>query len=203
MLFTLPVLPYDFSALEPHIDTKTMEIHHGKHHGGYVAKLNAALENGEFADWDLEKLLKGIASLPDTVRTSVRNNGGGHANHTLFWQGLSPVKTNPSGPLAKAFDSQLGGFDKFAGQFEAAALGRFGSGWAWLAVTPDKKLEVYSTANQDSPLMENKTPILGLDVWEHAYYLKYQNRRPDYVKAFFNIINWDRAGRNYEEAMSK
>ncbi len=200
MAFTLPDLPYDFKALEPHIDAKTMEIHHGKHHAGYVAKLNAALEGSDLTSKSIEELLAGIGDVPEKIRGAVQNNGGGHANHSLFWSILSANGGgNPEGDLASAIDSELGGFDKFKEAFSNAAATRFGSGWAWLSVKGGK-LVVESTANQDSPLMEGKTPILGLDVWEHAYYLNYQNRRPDYISAFFNIVDWKKVGENYAAA---
>ncbi len=191
-MFELPRLPYATDALEPHIDAKTMEIHHGKHHQGYVTKLNDALQgHGGLQSKSIEEILGAIDSVPADIRTAVVNNGGGHANHTLFWESMSPhTGSQPPGHLAAALDRDLGGFDKFKERFTQAALGRFGSGWAWLLVTGDGKLAVESTANQDSPLMEGKTPILGLDVWEHAYYLNYQNRRPDYVEAWWNVVNW-------------
>jgi len=187
MTFQLPDLPYAFNALEPHIDARTMEIHHDKHHAGYTNNLNKALEGSDLAGKSIEDILAlGVANLP----TAVRNNGGGYANHALFWQVMSPNGGGqPGGDLAAAINRDFGSFDAFKAQFETAAKTRFGSGWAWLAVN-NGKLEVFSTANQDSPLMEGKTPILGLDVWEHAYYLNYQNRRPDYVAAFWNVVNW-------------
>ncbi len=193
MAHQLPDLPYAFDALEPHIDARTMEIHHDKHHGGYVKKLNAALEKApELVDLPIEQLLADVSQAPESVRTAIINNGGGHANHSLFWRIMGPDKGGkPSGDLAKAIDSAFGSFDDFQSAFSDAAAGRFGSGWAWLVVDGKKNLHVYSTANQDSPLMEGHTPILGLDVWEHAYYLKYQNKRPDYIEAFWNVIDWD------------
>lgn len=192
MAFELPKLPYAFDALEPNIDAKTMEIHHGKHHAGYVAKLNAALEGHDaLSAKSVEDLLRGIESVPENIRGAVRNNGGGHANHSLFWSVLSPNGGgNPSGSLGKAIEKTFGSFDAFKEQFSNAAATRFGSGWAWLVVA-DGALKVYSTANQDSPLMQGHTPVLGLDVWEHAYYLNYQNRRPDYISAFWNVVDWD------------
>ena len=193
MSFTLPDLPYATDALEPYIDQKTMEVHHGKHHGGYVAKLvNAVESNPQLKGKSLEELLaNNCAVVPEAVRTAVRNNGGGHANHSLFWQIMSANGGGePAGELAQAINSTFGSFANFKEKFAAAAVGRFGSGWAWLVRGADSKLDIYSTANQDSPLMEGKTPLLGLDVWEHAYYLKYQNRRPDYVSAWWNIVNW-------------
>lgn len=197
----LPALPYDFNALEPHIDEQTMRIHHGKHHATYVNNLNAALEgNAELAAKSVEDLIADLDSVPEEIRTAVRNNGGGHANHTLFWQIMSPNGGGaPSGALADAINSKFGSFDQFKEQFQAAGAGRFGSGWAWLVVS-NGELEITSTPNQDSPLMEGKTPVLGLDVWEHAYYLKYQNRRPDYMKAFWNVVNWDEVAKRYEAA---
>ena len=194
MAFTLPPLPYDFAALEPHIDARTMEIHHGKHHQAYVNNLNAAIEKApELQNKSLEDLLKNVNSAPESVRTAVRNNGGGHWNHSFFWQIMGPkAGGEPTGALGDAIKSSFGGFDKFKEQFAAAAAGRFGSGWAWL-VNDGGKLSVTSTPNQDNPLMEGKSPnsvLLGVDVWEHAYYLKYQNRRPDYVAAWWNVVNW-------------
>jgi len=198
MAFEVPALPYDFGALEPHIDAKTMEIHHDKHHAAYVSKLNAALEgHADLAAKSIEELMTGVATLPDKVRGAVRNNGGGHYNHSMFWNNMKPGGGGtPSGALGDAINTAFGNFDGFKEKFSNAAATRFGSGWAWLAVCSDKKLCVCSTPNQDNPLMKDVsecsgTPILGLDVWEHAYYLNYQNRRPDYVSAFFNVINWD------------
>jgi Fe-Mn family superoxide dismutase len=193
MPFSLPPLPYPYDALEPYIDKLTMEIHHTKHHAGYVNNLNKALESApELANKSLEELLaNNCAIVPEKIRTAVRNHGGGHINHSLFWEIMGPkAGGEPRGKLAEAITQTFGSFEKFKEQFTEAALGRFGSGWAWLVLTPDKKLEVYSTANQDSPLMEGKIPILGLDVWEHAYYLKYQYRRADYVQAWWNVVNW-------------
>lgn len=197
MAFSLPELPYAKDALEPHIDARTMEIHHGKHHAGYTNNLNAAVEGTDLAGLSIEAILaKGAASLSPAVV----NNGGGYANHNLFWQIMSPNGGGtPSGELANAIDSELGGFDAFKDAFSKAAATRFGSGWAWLVVDGGK-LEVLSTPNQNSPLMEGKTPILGLDVWEHAYYLNYQNRRPDYVSAFWNVVNWDKVAELYAAA---
>jgi Fe-Mn family superoxide dismutase len=192
MPFTLPALPYAPDALEPHIDKQTMEIHHGKHHNTYVTNLNKALESApELANKTIEELLaNNLAIVPESIKTAVRNNGGGHANHTLFWNILGHGGGKPAGKVAAAIDSAFGSFDGFKEKFAAAATGRFGSGWAWLIKTPSGGVEITSTPNQDTPLMEGKTPILGLDVWEHAYYLKYQNRRPDYIAAFWNVINW-------------
>ncbi|MBA2117078.1 superoxide dismutase [Bremerella alba] len=200
MAYTLPALPYAYDALEPHIDAKTMEIHHTKHHNAYITKVNAAIEGTDLEGKSIEELVTDINSVPENIRGAVRNNGGGHANHTLFWTVMKPGGGGtPSGDLASAIDSELGGFDKFKEDFSNAAATRFGSGWAWLVVSGGK-LEVMSTPNQDSPLMEGKTPILGLDVWEHAYYLNYQNKRPDYISAFFNVINWDEVATRYAAA---
>ena len=194
MPFSLPALPYASDALEPSIDKTTMEIHHGKHHGTYVTNLNKALESApELASKSIEELLgNNCAIVPESIRTAVRNNGGGHINHTMFWQIMGPGKGGqPKGKVADAIKSTFGGFDQFKEKFTAAATGRFGSGWAWLVRVPGGKLEIYSTANQDSPVMEGKYPIVGLDVWEHAYYLKYQNRRPEYITNWWNVVNWD------------
>ncbi len=192
MPFTLPALPYAFDALEPYIDKMTMEIHHGKHHNGYVANLNKALESASISGKTLEELLaSNCAAVPENIRTAVRNNAGGHANHSMFWTIMGPKKGGqPSGKIAEAIKSTFGGFDQFKEKFNAAAATRFGSGWAWL-VNAGGKLDIYSTANQDSPLMEGKYPVMGLDVWEHAYYLKYQNRRPEYIAAWWNVVDWD------------
>jgi Fe-Mn family superoxide dismutase len=201
MAFTLPDLPYKLDALEPHIDARTMEIHHGKHHGTYVQRLNQALEGkGALASKSLEDLLKNLDALPAEIRTAVRNHGGGHHNHSLFWKLLSPDGGKPAGQLAAAIDGAFGSFDAFKSQFTDAAANRFGSGWAWLSLDKGRKLLVSSTPNQDSPLMEGMTPILGLDVWEHAYYLKYQNRRPEYIAAFWNVVNWGQVEENYRKA---
>jgi Fe-Mn family superoxide dismutase len=201
MAHTTPDLPYPYNALEPHIDVRTMEIHHTKHHNAYVTKLNAALEqHPDLAAKSVENLLTDIGEVPDGIRTAVRNNGGGHANHTLFWKIMGPGKGGqPGGDLGTAIDSTFGSFDAFKDTFTNAAATRFGSGWAWLAVKAGK-LEVLSTANQDSPLMEGYNPILGLDVWEHAYYLNYQNRRPDYISAFWNVVNWDQVADHFASA---
>lgn len=200
MSFELPKLSYAYTALEPHIDAKTMEIHHTKHHQTYVSKLNEAVAGTEFESKSLEDLLSGISDVPEKIRGAVRNHGGGHANHTLFWEIIGPnAGGEPKGTLVEAIEKDLGGFASFKESFTAAATARFGSGWAWLVVK-DGKLAVESSANQDSPLMEGKTPILGIDVWEHAYYLNYQNRRPDYITAFFNVINWDAVNQKYEAA---
>jgi len=201
MSYTLPDLPYDNASLEPHIDARTMEIHHGKHHAGYIAKLNAALEGTEFADMPVEEVIANLDRLPADKKTAVQNNGGGHANHSLFWTILSPEGGGePSGDLANAITQSFGSFDTFKEEFANAAALRFGSGWAWLEVE-NGKLKVESTANQDSPLMEGRTPILGLDVWEHAYYLHYQNKRPDYIDAFWNVVNWKEVERRYAEVL--
>jgi Fe-Mn family superoxide dismutase len=191
MAFTLPPLPYDFAALEPHIDAKTMEIHHGKHHQTYVNNLNAAIEKApELASKSLDDLMRNANKAPESIRTAVRNNGGGHWNHSLFWQIMAPnAGGEPGGNLGNAIRSAFGDFAKFREQFNAAGVGRFGSGWAWL-INTGGKLSITSTPNQDNPLMEGQKAILGLDVWEHAYYLKYQNRRPDYIQAWWNVVNW-------------
>jgi Fe-Mn family superoxide dismutase len=191
MAFTLPPLPYDFAALEPHIDARTMEIHHGKHHQTYVNNLNAAIEKApELASKSLDDLMRNVGTLPEAVRAPIRNNGGGHWNHSMFWQIMAP-KTGgePGGNLGAAIKSAFGDFAKFREQFGAAGVGRFGSGWAWL-INTGGKLSITSTPNQDNPLMEGQKAIMGLDVWEHAYYLKYQNRRPDYITAWWNVVNW-------------
>ncbi len=202
-MFTLPNLPYAHNALEPHIDTTTMEIHHGKHHQAYVTNLNNAIGDGELAGKSLEELMAMISKCP----VAVRNNGGGHYNHSLFWSIMSPNGGgNPTGDLASAIDASFGNFEEFKKAFANAAATRFGSGWAWLCVTADKKLCVCSTPNQDNPLMDlaecKGTPILGLDVWEHAYYLHYQNRRPDYIGVFWNVVNWNEVARLYSEAIA-
>lgn len=201
MAYTLPKLPYAYDALEPHIDAQTMEIHHTKHHQAYIDKANAALEkHPELAKLDVDDLMRQLATVPEDVRTALRNNGGGHSNHSFFWQILRPGGGGkPSGELAAAIDQKFGGFDKFVEEFNNAAATRFGSGWAWLTVDGGQ-LNVESTPNQDTPLSEGRTPILGLDVWEHAYYLKYQNKRPDYVKAFWNVVNWDEVASRYAAA---
>jgi len=209
MPYTLPPLPYAYNALEPHFYAQTMEIHHTKHHQTYITNVNAALADTDVADVPVEQLISDIGSLPQNVQNVVRNNGGGHANHALFWTVLSPEGGKPSGQVAQAIETDLGGYDAFKDSFTKAAQTRFGSGWAWLTVGKDGKLAVESSANQDNPLMgsfagmSGGTPILGLDVWEHAYYLKYQNKRPDYIAAFFNIINWAEVERRYQEALSR
>ncbi len=204
MSHTLPALPYAYDALEPHIDAKTMEIHHSRHHQTYVNNLNAALaDHPELAALPVEELLARFDSLPVQLQGAVRNHGGGHANHSLFWRVMSPQGGGePAGELAAAMERDLGGLEAFKQAFTQAALSRFGSGWAWLVVDGRGKLQVVSSANQDSPLMEGLTPILGLDVWEHAYYLKYQNKRPDYIAAFYNVIDWDEVARRYVAALT-
>ena len=199
MAHELPDLPYGYDALEPHIDAETMRIHHTKHHQGYVNNLNAALEkHPELGEKTVEQLLSDLDSVPQDVRTAVRNNGGGHANHSLFWPCMAPGAGGaPSGELAAAVDSAFGSFEAFRESFAKAAATRFGSGWAWLCAGGGGELLITSTANQDNPVSEGLKPILGLDVWEHAYYLNYQNRRPDYVKAWWNVVNWDRVGENF------
>lgn len=201
MAHQLPALPYSNNALEPHIDETTMMIHHDRHHNTYVTNLNAALEgHADLAAKSIEDLIANLDEVPEAIRTAVRNNGGGHANHSLFWEVIGPnAGGEPTGALAEAINNELGGFAKFKEDFAKAAATRFGSGWAWLSVK-DGKLVVSSTPNQDSPIMEGATPILGLDVWEHAYYLNYQNKRPDYIAAFWNVVNWTEVGKRYEAA---
>jgi len=206
MAFTLPPLPYAHDALEPYMGRETLELHHGKHHQTYITNLNKALEGSDLADKPVEELIRNIDALPEKLRAPVRNNGGGHANHTLFWTVMSPDGGGkPTGKVAERIDSDLGGFDKFKEAFTQAALTRFGSGWAWLSVDKSGKVSVENSANQDSPLMQGigsgNTPILGLDVWEHAYYLKYQNRRPEYIEAFYNVVDWNEVERRYQEAV--
>ena len=208
MPYTLPALPYSYDALEPHFDARTMEIHHTKHHQTYVTNLNNAAAEASLSDVPVEHLIADMQAVPESVRTVVRNNGGGHANHALFWTVLKADGGKPTEKVAQAIENDLGGYDAFKDKFTKAAQTRFGSGWAWLTVGKDGKLLVESSANQDNPLMgefaglSGGTPILGLDVWEHAYYLNYQNRRPDYIAAFFNIINWAEVERRYDEALS-
>ena len=203
MAYTLPPLPYAYNALEPHIDARTMEIHHTKHHQAYITNCNNAIAGTEFEKMPVEQLISNLSKLPEDKRTVVRNNGGGHANHSLFWTVMGPgAGGKPTGDLASAIDAACGSFDQFKEQFAKAAVTRFGSGWAWLSVSGGKLL-VESTANQDSPLMEGHTPVLGLDVWEHAYYLHYQNRRPDYITAFWNVVNWTEVSRRFAEATKK
>ena len=201
MAFTLPPLPYDFAALEPHIDAKTMEIHHGKHHQTYVNNLNAAIEKApELANKSLDDLMRGINKVPEAVRSAVRNNGGGHWNHSMFWQIMAPkAGGEPGGNLGAAIKSAFGDFAKFREQFSAAGVGRFGSGWAWL-INNGGKLSITSTPNQDNPLMDGQKAIMGLDVWEHAYYLKYQNRRPDYITAWWNVVNWKEVEKRFSQS---
>ncbi|MBI2826263.1 MAG: superoxide dismutase [Planctomycetia bacterium] len=201
MAYSVPDLPYAFDALEPHIDALTMQIHHDKHHAAYVTNLNNAIAGTDLGNQPIESLVAAIEKVPENIRTPVRNNGGGHANHSLFWTIMGPkAGGQPSGPLADAIKQDLGGFDAFKEAFAKAAATRFGSGWAWLSLDKNKKLVVESTPNQDSPLMHGNTPVLGLDVWEHAYYLKYQNRRPDYVAAFWNVINWPAVAERFAAA---
>jgi Fe-Mn family superoxide dismutase len=202
MAFKLPDLPYDFNALEPHIDARTMEIHHGKHHAAYVAKLNEALEKApEWEKKSIEEIVRTYAQAPKEVQGALRNHGGGHLNHSLFWKMLSSKGGGkPSGELQSAIDAAFGGFDALKEKFSTAAASVFGSGWAWLALDPARKLTIVTTPNQDNPVTQGLTPILGLDVWEHAYYLKYQNRRPEYIAAFWNVVFWDQVARNFKEA---
>ncbi len=202
MAFELPALPYATNALEPHIDARTMEIHHGKHHNAYVTNLNKALEAyPDLQSKSIEELLTSLDSLPEAIRGAVRNNGGGHANHTLFWQVMGPGKGGePTGELAAAINAAFGGFAAFKEKFAAAGATRFGSGWAWLLADKGGTVSITSTPNQDTPVSEGKTPILGLDVWEHAYYLNYQNRRPDYISAWWNVVNWDEVAKRYAAA---
>lgn len=203
MAHQLPPLPYPNNALEPYIDEQTMMIHHDRHHNAYVTNLNAALEgHPELQNKSIEDLIANMDSVPENIRTAVRNNGGGHANHSLFWQIMTPNGGGePSGKLAEAINSELGGFEKFKEDFSKAGATRFGSGWAWLSVDKNNKLVVSSTPNQDNPIMDGLTPLLGLDVWEHAYYLKYQNKRPDYISAWWSLINWEEVGKRYEAAV--
>ncbi|ENV79205.1 MULTISPECIES: superoxide dismutase [Acinetobacter] len=202
MAYTLPALPYAYDALEPNIDAKTMEIHHTKHHQTYINNINAAIEGTAWEKLAVEELVSKVNEVPADIKNVVINNGGGHANHSLFWTVMSPQGGgNPTGAVATAIEQELGGFDAFKETFTKAAISRFGSGWAWLSVTPEKKLVVESSGNQDSPLMNGNTPILGLDVWEHAYYLKYQNRRPEYIAAFYNVVDWNEVNRRYQAAI--
>nr|WP_298412153.1 superoxide dismutase [uncultured Halomonas sp.] len=203
MPHSLPELPYAYDALEPNIDAMTMEIHHSRHHQTYVNNLNAALEGTGLEDKPVDELIADLDQVPEDKRQAVINNGGGHANHSMFWKMMSAQGSGkPEGQVAKAIDDELGGFDAFKESFTKAAVGRFGSGWAWLSVTPQKKLVVENTLNQDSPLMHGNTPVLGLDVWEHAYYLKYQNKRPDYIEAFYKVVDWSEVERRYQAAVS-
>lgn len=201
MAYSLPPLPYAFNALEPHVDARTMEIHHGKHHQAYINNVNTAIAGSDLEKLTVEQLISDLSKVPENIRTTVRNNGGGHANHTLFWTVMGPgCGGAPTGDLAAAINAACGSFDAFKEQFAKAGATRFGSGWAWLSVSAGK-LIVESTPNQDSPIMEGRTPILGLDVWEHAYYLHYQNRRPDYISAFWNVVNWNEVSRRFAEAV--
>ena len=200
MAYEVPPLPYDYAALEPHIDEQTMRLHHDKHHQAYVDKANAALEGTDFDGKPVEEVLQNLSSLPDDKQTAFRNNGGGHANHSLFWESMSPDGGGePSGELADAISAKFGSFDEFKEQFEANGVGQFGSGWTWL-VLDGGELALTKTPNQDSPLLDGQTPLLGNDVWEHAYYLKYQNKRPDYLKAWWNVVNWDKVAERYSAA---
>jgi Fe-Mn family superoxide dismutase len=201
MAFTLPALPYAANALEPYIDETTMNIHHGKHHQAYVTNLNNAVAGTEWESKSIEDICRTIDKVPENIRTVVRNNGGGHANHSLFWTIMGPNKGGaPTGALAAAIDAKWGNFDEFKAKFKQLGVGRFGSGWAWLVVKADGSIDAYSLPNQDSPLMQGDTPILGVDVWEHAYYLKYQNRRPDYLDAWWSVVDWDAVAKNYAGA---
>ena len=199
MAYELPPLPYPFNALEPHIDAKTMEIHHDKHHQAYITNANKALEgHPDLAAKPVDELLADLNKIPESIRTVLRNNAGGHSNHTFFWKIIGPnAGGNPKGKLAEAINSSFGGFDQFKGELEKAGIGRFGSGWAWLVVNKEGKLQITSTANQDTPISDGLKPVIGVDVWEHAYYLLYQNRRPDYLKAWWNVVNWDQAEKNF------
>jgi Fe-Mn family superoxide dismutase len=204
MAFELPPLPYDYNALEPYIDTQTMQIHHDRHHGTYVTNLNNAVKDSPVASWDLEKLIRNINEVPDNIRTAVRNNGGGHINHSMYWQIMGPNAGGaPSGALASAIDQAFGSFEQFKTAFNDAGVKRFGSGWAWLVLDQSGKLQVTSTANQDSPLMDGLYPVMGNDVWEHAYYLKYQNKRPDYLAAWWNVVNWDVVASRYQKGSGR
>ena len=202
MAYSLPALPYAYNALEPNLDTKTMEIHHTKHHQTYINNINAAIEGTDWEKLIVEELVSRVNEVPADLKNTVINNAGGHANHSLFWTVMSPQGGgDPIGQVSLAIEQELGGFEKFKEAFTKAAISRFGSGWAWLSVTPDKKLVVESSANQDSPLMHGNTPILGLEVWEHAYYLQYQNRRPEYIAAFYHVVNWQEVNRRYLAAI--
>lgn len=204
MAFELPPLPYDYNALEPYIDTETMHLHHDKHHAAYVTNVNNALQGHEFASLPIEELMRRIHEVPENIRTAVRNNGGGHVNHTMFWQIMKPSGGGtPTGDLADAINATFGSLDAFKAAFNDAGVKRFGSGWTWLVLDRGGKLQVLSTANQDSPLMDGQYPVMGNDVWEHAYYLKYQNRRPDYLNAWWNVVNWEEVGRRFNRAQGK
>jgi Fe-Mn family superoxide dismutase len=201
MAFELPPLPYDYKALEPTIDEETMHLHHDKHHQAYVTNLNNAVQGTQFENMSVEDLIRNLNSVPENIRTAVRNNGGGHANHSMFWKIMTPNGGGqPTGPLASAINQAFGSFDQFKTQFNDAGAKRFGSGWAWLVAGQNGQLQVISTANQDSPLMDGLFPVMGNDVWEHAYYLKYQNRRPDYLNAWWNVVNWDEIARRFQQA---
>jgi superoxide dismutase, Fe-Mn family len=202
MAYELPPLPYPFNALEPHIDAKTMEIHHDKHHQAYITNANKALEgHPDLAALPVDELLADLNKIPESIRSVLRNNAGGHSNHTFFWKIMAPnAGGNPKGKLAEAINSTFGSFDQFKGELEKAGIGRFGSGWAWLVVNKEGKLQITSTANQDTPISEGLKPVIGVDVWEHSYYLLYQNRRPDYLKAWWNVVNWDQAEKNFGAA---
>ena len=201
MAFELPPLPYDYSALEPHIDTQTMQLHHDKHHAAYVTNLNNAVQGMQFEHLNIEELMRRINEVPENIRTAVRNNGGGHVNHTMFWEIMKPNGGGqPTGALAEAINQTFGGFDQFKTQLNDAATKRFGSGWGWLVADQSGKLQIISTANQDSPFMDGHFPVMGIDVWEHAYYLKYQNRRAEYLNAWWNVANWDEIARRFERA---
>lgn len=203
MSYTLPALPYAYEALEPYVDTQTMQIHHTKHHQTYINNINGAIEGTEWEKLSVEDLVRKVNEVPSDIKNNVINNGGGHANHSLFWTIMTPHSSlKPVGQIELAIEQELGGFENFKEAFTKAAISRFGSGWAWLSVTPEKKIVVESSANQDSPLMHGNTPILGLDVWEHAYYLQYQNRRPEYINAFYQVINWEEVNRRYLEAIN-
>ena len=204
MAYELPPLPYDYNALEPYIDEETMHLHHDKHHQAYVNNLNAALQGqSQFENMSVDDLMRQINNVPESIRTAVRNNGGGHANHSMYWQIMKPNGGGePTGDLANAINSAFGSFDQFKAAFNDAGAKRFGSGWAWLVIGPDGKLAVTSSANQDSPLMEGQYPVMGNDVWEHAYYLKYQNRRPEYLAAWWNVLNWDEVAKRYAQGVS-
>lgn len=204
MAFELPPLPYSYDALEPYIDTETMHLHHDKHHAAYVNNLNAALQGHPFANLPVEEVVRRLNEIPENIRIAVRNNGGGHVNHTMFWEIMTPGGSKvPTGELATAINAKFGSFDAFKAAFNDAGVKRFGSGWAWLILTKRGELEITSTANQDSPLIEDAFPVLGNDVWEHAYYLKYQNRRPDYLNAWWNVVNWDEVAKRYAHARGR
>ena len=202
MAFELPPLPYAYNALEPHIDEQTMHLHHDKHHQAYVTNLNNAVQGTAFANLSVEEIVRRINDVPENIRTAVRNNGGGHVNHTMFWEIMKPSGGQPTGPLAEAINQTFGSLDQFKTQFNDAGVKRFGSGWAWLVLDKGGKLQVISTANQDSPFMDGLFPVMGNDVWEHAYYLKYQNRRADYLNAWWNVVNWDEIAKRFQRGKS-